>query len=202
MRTHRVVILLVGSVLAVTSLSLLAQGPPAAAPGNLSAAVADLQARVAALEAAPPGAGGLKVLDATDKVVGFWDIGDGIDDENPNTVSLINGTWLGVSIDTDGFKAEQSTQDVWFTSSNCSGQIYLSSDWSIVRGTFVFGQTLHYPGEPFAELALGSNGRLHSDGSVTDCFSFAPGVALRRVGPIAQVDVASLGTAPFRIAVQ
>jgi hypothetical protein len=201
MRTHRVAAaLILGSTLVVASLTLLAQGPPAGnAVGNLAAAVTNLQARVAALETTPPGAGGLKVLDANDALIGFWAGGDDFD--NVNTMSFIDGHWLGIAVDTNGFVSRTTSSSlVSFAGPGCTGARYLDTKWSIARRSFVLGQTLHYAGDPIGDVMIASLGILHDDGSVSNCFD---SVSLIRVGPLVPVDLATLGAAaPFRLVAQ
>jgi hypothetical protein len=70
----------------------------------------------------------------------------------------------------------------------------------VVSNDAPVGQTVYYPSDPLATIAIGSRASLHPDGSITDCSVTAFNLF---GGPMAGYDLAGLGaTAPFRIAVQ
>lgn len=184
-------------IIAVSSLGLslaLASTPAAAQDpqgpnANLSSRVGDLEARVEALEVTPSG-GGLLVSDALGQVVGT-PVSDG------DVISFIDGHWIQVEVDTDGFVANQPyPRFAVFVTTDCSGQPQLLSR-DMARSSFSFdGQTLHYAGSPVLTQTFHSSGSLDSFGNITNCS--LPSDFTARAGPIVQFDLSTLAlVTPF-----
>jgi hypothetical protein len=194
MRVHAMTTcLFLGLAFTVTPLIALAQGGPGGPANNLAVRLANLEARVATLEAQPPGGGrGLLVVDASDQVVGVP--AGNVDD----TIMFIAGRWVEVSVDTDGFAPQGGgRRQVQFTSSDCTGTPLIASA-DILRTGFTFdGQILLFAGGPVSVVTSNSRGELNPDGSITNCFA---NTSTGRAGPLAQFDLSTLGfVTPFRI---